>query len=157
MLLILPRINDYAVGFTMLGLGDIILPGKALSFSPSTYLPTHPPTYTQKTGLLVAFAARYDRAKGTRLFWGQGSYFRLMVIGYAVGLMMANIAVYLMKMGYVSHPPTHPPTHSHSLPLHSPTHPPTHTAPQKTANPPFSTSSPAPWASSLSTLSNKAC
>lgn len=38
MLLVLPRIHDYQGGFTMLGLGDIILPG-----------------------LLVAFAARYDR------------------------------------------------------------------------------------------------
>lgn len=82
MLLVLPRINDYATGFTMLGLGDIILPG-----------------------LLVAFAARYDRAMGKRHLLAfqkccsERSYFRLMVIGYAIGLMMANIAVYAMKMG----------------------------------------------------------
>ena len=36
MLLLLPRIDDYTGGYTMLGLGDIVLPG-----------------------LLVAFAARY--------------------------------------------------------------------------------------------------
>jgi hypothetical protein len=30
---------------------------------------------------------------------GEQGYFRLMVIGYACGLMMANAAVYLMKMG----------------------------------------------------------
>jgi len=82
MLLVLPRINDYATGFTMLGLGDIILPG-----------------------LLVAFAARYDRAMGKKHLLAfhkccsEQSYFRLMVIGYAVGLMMANVAVYAMKMG----------------------------------------------------------
>lgn len=73
MLLVLPRLGDYVGGFTMLGLGDIILPG-----------------------LLVAFAARYDRATGVAP--GRG-YFRAMVIGYAVGLMMANLAVYWMRMG----------------------------------------------------------
>ena len=73
MLLILPRINDYQGGYTMLGLGDIILPG-----------------------LLVAFAARYDMATGVPLHKG---YFRLMVWGYAVGLMLANLAVYLMETG----------------------------------------------------------
>jgi len=73
MLLTLPRISDYQGGSTMLGLGDIILPG-----------------------LLVAFTARYDRSLGVPLHKG---YFRLMVIGYAVGLMMANMAVYLMQMG----------------------------------------------------------
>jgi hypothetical protein len=73
MLLVLPRIGDYQGGFTMLGLGDIILPG-----------------------LLVSFAARYDLSVGTPLTRG---YFRLMVWGYAIGLMMANMAVYLMEMG----------------------------------------------------------
>eukprot|EP00624_Nannochloropsis_granulata_P007162 evm.model.NODE_6600_length_17820_cov_37.136868.1 len=82
MLLVLPRINDYATGFTMLGLGDIILPG-----------------------LLVAFAARYDRAMGKKNLLSfhkccsERSYFRIMVVGYAVGLMMANVAVYAMDMG----------------------------------------------------------
>ncbi len=73
MLLVLPRLGDYMGGFTMLGLGDIILPG-----------------------LLVAFAARYDRATGVPLTRG---FFRAMVLGYAAGLMMANMAVYLMQMG----------------------------------------------------------
>lgn len=73
MLLLLPRISDYLGGDTMLGLGDIILPG-----------------------LLVAFTARYDRSLGTPLHKG---YFHLMIWGYAVGLMMANMAVYLMQMG----------------------------------------------------------
>ena len=45
MLLLLPRIGDYAGGYTMLGLGDIVLPG-----------------------LLVAFAARYDAARCVRPF-----------------------------------------------------------------------------------------
>ena len=49
----------------MLGLGDIVLPG-----------------------LLVAFAARYDVSIGARIPWN----FLLMVAGYSVGLMMANVA-----------------------------------------------------------------
>ena len=73
MLLMLPRINDYQGGNTMLGLGDIILPG-----------------------LLVAFTARYDRSRSVPLHKG---YFCLMVIGYSIGLMMANLAVYIMQMG----------------------------------------------------------
>mmetsp|Transcript_73466 Transcript_73466/g.209005 ORF Transcript_73466/g.209005 Transcript_73466/m.209005 type:complete len:446 (-) Transcript_73466:211-1548(-) len=72
MLLLLPRIDDYTGGYTMLGLGDIVLPG-----------------------LLVAFAARYDVSIGARIPWN----FLLMVAGYSVGLMMANVAVYVMEMG----------------------------------------------------------
>jgi len=90
MLLTIPRLFDYAGSSSLLGLGDIVLPG-----------------------LLISFAARFDEAKrfiGTR---GGGSrntslhicsekqsgYFIPLVFAYAVGLLMANAAVYMMEMG----------------------------------------------------------
>lgn len=91
MLLTVPRIFDYSGGSSLLGLGDIVLPG-----------------------LLLSFAARYDAAKrfigstsrdGQRQFQGQNctgqkkGYFPPLVVAYAIGLAMANIAVYAMQMG----------------------------------------------------------
>ncbi|CAN0017698.1 unnamed protein product [Scytosiphon promiscuus] len=73
MLLQLPRMWDYTGGYAMLGLGDIVIPG-----------------------LLLSFAHRYDLSVGLRLSRG---YFVFMVAGYAVGLLMANMAVYVMAMG----------------------------------------------------------
>ena len=69
MLLLLPRFDGLS-GYTMLGLGDIVLPG-----------------------LLVAFAARCDACALQR------RYFPLMVCGYAVGLAMANVAVAYFAQG----------------------------------------------------------
>ena len=92
MLFTIPRINDYAGGSSLLGLGDIVLPG-----------------------LLLSFASRYDEAKqlvgashsprtSPRVPQDiacsrKGGYFIPAVIGYAVGLAMANVAVYVMNMG----------------------------------------------------------
>ncbi|CAM9516340.1 unnamed protein product [Ascophyllum nodosum] len=73
MLLELPRLWDYTGGYAMLGLGDIVIPG-----------------------LLLSFAHRYDVSAGLRFAKG---YFVFMVAGYAVGLLMANMAVYVMGMG----------------------------------------------------------
>ncbi|ETO75923.1 hypothetical protein F444_08569 [Phytophthora nicotianae P1976] len=70
MLLVLPRIMDWAGGASMLGLGDIILPG-----------------------MLLSFTLRFDCAHGST------NYFRLMAIGYAVGLALANLAVMITDMG----------------------------------------------------------
>ncbi|GAB9474379.1 Signal peptide peptidase-like, aspartyl protease family a22b [Globisporangium polare] len=72
MLLVLPRILDWVGGVSMLGLGDIIIPG-----------------------LLLSFALRFDYSPKSL---GE-NYYRAMCIGYAVGLGMANIAVTLMQMG----------------------------------------------------------
>ena len=66
MLLLLPS----GGGYTMLGLGDIVLPG-----------------------LLVAFAARCDACSLRR------RYFPLLVAGYAVGLGVANVAVAYFAQG----------------------------------------------------------
>ncbi|KAG3169784.1 hypothetical protein PI124_g3301 [Phytophthora idaei] len=70
MLLVLPRILDWAGGVSMLGLGDIILPG-----------------------MLLSFTLRFDYAQGST------NYFRLMAVGYAVGLALANLAVMITDMG----------------------------------------------------------
>ena len=96
MLLTVPRLDDYAGGASLLGLGDIVLPG-----------------------LLLSFAARLDAAKQLRGIIGggngvthsytcpkhrfcrfcNGGYFPPLVVAYAVGLFMANAAVYLMDQG----------------------------------------------------------
>jgi len=92
MLLTIPRLFDFHGGSSLLGLGDIVLPG-----------------------LLLSFGARYDEAKryigalrgngaggmGGRELCAEskGGYFVPLVISYAVGLSMANAAVYLMQMG----------------------------------------------------------
>jgi len=96
MLFTIPRVGDYMGGASLLGLGDVVLPG-----------------------LLVSFAARLDAAKrliafhpatitnydvgNTRVIhaWRMafGGYFVPIMIAYGVGLMMANVAVYLMQMG----------------------------------------------------------
>jgi len=84
MLFTIPRISDYAGGSSLLGLGDIVLPG-----------------------LLLSFAARYDEAKKLiavshsprAIRPSVNSYYVPAVIAYGVGLAMANVAVYVMHMG----------------------------------------------------------
>ncbi len=99
MLLTVPRIGDYQGGASLLGLGDIVLPG-----------------------LLLSFAARLDEAKSLLGVVGGGNgsfhsyscpeqkfcggcrlcsvgYFPPLVLAYAFGLLLANMAVYLMNMG----------------------------------------------------------
>ncbi|KAI9906129.1 hypothetical protein PsorP6_014277 [Peronosclerospora sorghi] len=71
MLLVLPRVYNWIGGVCLLGLGDVIVPG-----------------------LLLAFTLRYDDAQG-----GRTHYFRLMALGYASGLAMANVAVAVSNMG----------------------------------------------------------
>ncbi|CAH0492556.1 unnamed protein product [Peronospora farinosa] len=70
MLLVLPRILEWTGGVSMLGLGDIILPG-----------------------MLLSFTLRFDYAQGLT------NYFRLMAVGYAAGLGLANLAVIITEMG----------------------------------------------------------
>jgi len=90
MLFIFPKINDYARGSVLLGLGDIILPG-----------------------FLIAFSARHDEAArliGAHMTnltnpdvrspskWYDG-YFFPMLIAYSMGLFFAFLAVILMEQG----------------------------------------------------------
>lgn len=110
----IPWFNDYRGGFSMLGLGDIILPG-----------------------LLISFAARFDSARAlvrkcsriSTVRVGEGDeddsgggggggassrcghrfglafralfsgYFGPLVIAYAVGLMVAYVSVWMTRMG----------------------------------------------------------
>jgi signal peptide peptidase-like protein 2B len=99
MLFTIPRLFDYQGGSSLLGLGDIVLPG-----------------------LLLSFAARFDAAKSLLGILGGGDgrsqttacpdnvgccrrrfvtsgYYPLAALSYAVGLFMANAAVYLMDTG----------------------------------------------------------
>lgn len=98
MLLAIPKVFDYAGGSSLLGLGDIVLPG-----------------------LLLSFAARLDAAKALVGIVGGGrgaatpncpqqqlccskaglccGYFPSICVAYAVGLAMANTAVYVFHMG----------------------------------------------------------
>jgi len=144
MLLTVPRLLDYEGGSSMLGLGDIVLPGLLLSFA----------ARLDAAKCLVAIASGGkgdENAGGTNsasvdgifrkanslsssswwcclcswisyyccscccgtgdesrmqisawqalLFGGGEYYFVPLVVAYAVGLLMANVAVYLMQMG----------------------------------------------------------
>lgn len=70
MLLRIPRFFDPWGGYDMIGFGDILFPG-----------------------LLVAFSYRYDRANRKGIVNG---YFLWLTLGYAFGLFLTYIALYLM-------------------------------------------------------------
>ncbi|KAL0920935.1 hypothetical protein M5K25_007954 [Dendrobium thyrsiflorum] len=70
MLLRIPRFFDPWGGYDMIGFGDILFPG-----------------------LLVAFSYRYDRANRKGITNG---YFLWLTLGYAFGLLLTYIALYLM-------------------------------------------------------------
>ncbi|XP_020571384.1 signal peptide peptidase-like 2 [Phalaenopsis equestris] len=70
MLLRIPRFFDPWGGYDMIGFGDILFPG-----------------------LLVAFSYRYDRASRKGILNG---YFLWLTLGYAFGLLLTYIALYLM-------------------------------------------------------------
>mmetsp|Transcript_4761 Transcript_4761/g.10734 ORF Transcript_4761/g.10734 Transcript_4761/m.10734 type:complete len:351 (+) Transcript_4761:1416-2468(+) len=96
MLLTVPRINDYQGGTSLLGLGDIVIPGLLLSFAARL------DTAKQLLGVIgggtgVTHSYTCPEHKCCRLC--NGGYFWPVVIAYAVGLFMANAAVYLMEMG----------------------------------------------------------
>ena len=91
MLFSIPKIGDYQGGSSLLGLGDIVMPG-----------------------LLLSFAIRYDWAKlllkendggssddetASKDRRRNGGYWGYVCVMYGVGLMMANVAVYAMKQG----------------------------------------------------------
>ncbi|KAJ8490912.1 hypothetical protein OPV22_012633 [Ensete ventricosum] len=70
MLLRIPRFFDPWGGYDMIGFGDILFPG-----------------------LLIAFSYRYDRSKKKGILNG---YFLWLTIGYAFGLFLTYLALYLM-------------------------------------------------------------
>lgn len=95
MLFAVPRLFDYQGGVSMLGLGDIVLPGLLLSFA-SRY------DESKRFVELVSggsgrTASDDDRPRSCRCCGG--GYFPPVMVAYAIGLLMANAAVYIMKMG----------------------------------------------------------
>jgi signal peptide peptidase-like protein 2B len=141
MLLTVPRLFDYEGGASMLGLGDIVLPGLLLSFAArldaakclvaiasgskgdeeqnsgngivtsgdGVFRRTHSWQSSSWWCCLCSWVVYYccgcgdedasNSAWYTLLLGGGGYYFVPLVIAYAVGLLMANAAVYLMQMG----------------------------------------------------------
>mmetsp|Transcript_33220 Transcript_33220/g.50103 ORF Transcript_33220/g.50103 Transcript_33220/m.50103 type:complete len:690 (+) Transcript_33220:312-2381(+) len=87
MLLTVPRIDDYQGGSSLLGLGDIVLPGLLLSFAARL-------DAAKKLLAAVSASSRLDNA-----CCSHNTYFGPSVVAYAIGLLMANAAVYLMSMG----------------------------------------------------------
>lgn len=78
MLLTMPRFGDYRGGSSLLGLGDIVLPG-----------------------LLLALAARQDEATKLMGHYSsvRGGYFVPLCVLYAIGLAMADMAVHMTHAG----------------------------------------------------------
>ena len=103
MLFAIPRLGDYQGGSSMLGLGDIVLPGLLLSFA------SRFDEAKRLMGLVSGGAGRVrNGATGvsankssfsTCCGCGQNGYFGPVVVAYGIGLAMANAAVYLMQMG----------------------------------------------------------
>ena len=114
MLFAIPRIGDYQGGSSMLGLGDIFLPGLLLSFASrfdeSKRLMG---MVSGGSGRVVANNACPVSAGATQGRNGRSSnplsflcsccfsngYFGPVMVAYAIGLFMANAAVYIMEMG----------------------------------------------------------
>jgi signal peptide peptidase-like 2B len=73
MLIKIPRFNDRFGGFSLLGLGDMALPG-----------------------LFVSFLLRYDYSKNHR---GWSSYFTIASVGYFFGMCFTDVSLVLMQSG----------------------------------------------------------
>jgi len=78
MLLLMPTFSSYLSSESMLGLGDIVLPG-----------------------LLLVWSARYDMRRYGTLNSDLSSkgYFPMTLFGYGVGLLLANFAVFFFESG----------------------------------------------------------
>jgi Signal peptide peptidase len=99
MLFTVPRIGDYQGGASLLGLGDIVLPGLLLSFAARLDAAKQLlGVISGGNGSTTAYTCQEDKCWGAFRFCN-GGYFAPLVVAYAVGLFMANSAVYLMNMG----------------------------------------------------------
>jgi len=102
MLFSIPRIGDYEGGASLLGLGDIVVPGLLMSFAcridaakqQSLFAPNF---YRRRKAATAAVTSRLG-GFCFRCYCCRG-YFIPVLIAYAIGLFMANMAVYLMNMG----------------------------------------------------------
>ncbi|GMH65274.1 hypothetical protein TrRE_jg7596 [Triparma retinervis] len=91
MLFSIPKIGDYQGGSSLLGLGDIVLPGLLLSFA-MRYDWSKLLLRENDGGSSDDETKSKDRRRG-------GGYWGSVCVMYGVGLMMANVAVYAMKQG----------------------------------------------------------
>ena len=99
MLFTIPRVGDYMGGASLLGLGDIVLPGLLLSFAARLDAAKQLlGVVSGGNGSTTAYTCREDKCWGAFRFCN-GGYFAPLVVAYAVGLFLANAAVYLMNMG----------------------------------------------------------
>lgn len=73
MLIRFPRINDELGGYSLLGLGDIALPG-----------------------LFISYLLRFDYSKNLH---GMRGYFPLAVLGYSIGLSLTDLALIVFQTG----------------------------------------------------------
>lgn len=103
MLFAIPRINDYRGGLSMLGLGDIVLPGLLCCFaarldgSKSLLKSLRIRQVAVRRGFVhIRQFLPPKRAFCARLFSG---YFFQIILAYAIGLLAATLAVYLMQKG----------------------------------------------------------
>lgn len=102
MLFAIPKINDWRGGLSMLGLGDIVIPGLICCFAARLDSAKHLANsrrareQTERDGTGEIPNAEEKRACSSRLLSG---YFSPIIMAYAIGLMLATIAVYLMKRG----------------------------------------------------------
>lgn len=97
MLFAIPRINDYRGGLSMLGLGDIVVPGLICCFAARLDATKNLVAAAQAKILGVSCTdERFSKNLRQRVCSG---YFSLIIVAYAIGLALANIAVYLMDQG----------------------------------------------------------
>lgn len=97
MLFAIPRIFDYRGGMSMLGLGDIVVPGLICCFAARLDAAKHLIAAAQAKRLGPGDTVeRLTKNMCQRLCSG---YFSIIIVSYAIGLALANIAVYLMEQG----------------------------------------------------------
>lgn len=109
-LLRVPRIGDYRGGYAMLGLGDIVIPGILLSFALRLDLSLKllrrrrdgAAAGGASASAIAATAGNGGGSGGAVARWCEAvtsTYWPTTVVGYAMGLAAANLAVSLMRMG----------------------------------------------------------
>lgn len=115
MLFSIPRLFDYLGGASMLGLGDIVLPGLLLSFAArldaarlicGIYSAVQKSDADNQNRCRALSPIEQEAALPppmstwyALLFGGYGYYFVPLCISYTIGLFMANAAVYITEMG----------------------------------------------------------
>jgi len=99
MLLTVPRLFDYQGGSSLLGLGDIVLPGLLLSFAARFDEAKKLVGLIQTGNTAEIYPRSYNCLTVCYRSLCSGGYLIPVTVAYAVGLCMANMAVYLMQMG----------------------------------------------------------